>query len=533
MEDMLSKIKGVEERRNRLSKGGPHSEIDRQHQMGKITARERIEKLFDSGTFEEFDLWIRPVKTGFDIDDRELPGDAVITGIGKIHGRPVFAFAHDFTIAGGTFGTAFHHKVTRLMEMALERRIPYIQIIDSGGERVQDWFGRPGFRPVYGGKKPMGGTMTMYRAPGIISGVIPQITLMLGPMYAGAAYSPTMADFMIMRDKTSFMSVASPSLLKAVTFVDVTQEEIGGARLHATTTGTADFLVQTDEEGIEICRELVTYVPMNYLERPPVVDLGDSPDRRDERLLQIVPSDLSKPYDMREAIRCVVDKGKFLELQELFGKSIIIGLARLHGQTVGIVANNPAVDNGILTLDTCDKQARFIRWCDAFSVPVIFLVDTPGFLSNPQQEQSREGMLRTAPKPVFAICEATVPMITVYVGKCYGLGRLVMGTLRMGVDMAYSWPSARVARMNPEEAVEIIYKDEISSSKEPDKVRRDKLAEIYKSYINHPYHAVEQGMVNDIIDPRNTRPVLIKTLETLVNKQPLPRPWRKHSLIPQ
>jgi len=533
MEDMRDKIKEVEERRNHLLKGGPQREIDRQHQMGKLTARERIEKLFDKGSFREIDLWIRPIKTGYDIDERELPGDGVITGIGKIHGRPFYVVAHDFTVGGGTFGAAFHHKVTRIMEMALEKRIPYVQIIDSGGERIQDWFGRPGFRPVLGGKKPMGGTMTMYRAPGIISGVVPQITLMLGPMYAGSAYSPTMADFMIMRDKTAFMSVASPSLLKSVTFVDVTQEEIGGARLHATTTGTADFLVATDEEGIEICRDLVTYVPLNNKEKPPIVDPGDDPNRRDERLLEIVPDDLSKPYDMREVIRCIVDKGKFLELQKLFAKSLIIGLARLDGQTVGIVANNPAEENGILTLDTCDKEARFIRWCDAFNVPVIFFVDTPGFSADAKQEQSMNGLMRTVPKPAFAISEATVPMITIHIGRCFGVARLIMGTLRMGIDFAYSWPSAQVARMNPEEAVEIIYKEEISSSTEPERVRKEKLAELLKNYINYPYHAPEQAMVNDIIDPRDTRPVLIESLRSLANKEPRPRPWRKHTLMPQ
>ena len=532
MEGMLDKIGKVEERRAHLRKGGPEREIDRQHKMGKLTARERIEKLFDEGTFEETDLWICPIKTGFEIDERELPGDGVITGIGKIHGRSVYAYAHDFTVGGGTFGAAFHHKVTKVMEMALEKKLPYIGIVDSGGERIQDWFGRPAFRPVLGGKKPIGGTMNMYRAPGIISGVVPQITLMLGPMYAGSAYSPTMADFMIMRNKTAFMSVASPSLLKSVTYQDVTQEQIGGAELHATVTGTADFLTETDEEGIEICRELVTYIPSNCMESVPIVDLGDSPNRRDEHLAEIVPANFSKPYDMHEVIHCIVDKGQFLELQKFFAKSLIIGFARLEGQTVGIVANNPAEENGRLSLDTCDKEARFIRWCDAFNVPLIFFVDTPGFLSDIKQEQSIDGVMRTVPKPVFAICEATVPMITVCVGKFFGIARLVMGTLRMGIDVAYSWPSAQVARMNPGEAVEIIYKKEISSSKEPDVVRRDKLAELFRNYINYPYHALEQAMVNDIIDPRDTRPVLMRTLKDLANKEPIPRPWRKHSLIP-
>lgn len=530
---MSDRMREVEERRIHLLKGGPEKRIQRQHSMGKLTARERIERLFDYGSFKEIDLWIQSIKTGFDIDNEDLPGDGVIIGFGEIHGRPVYAYSQDFTIAGGTFGVAFHHKVTRLMEMALEKRIPYIQVVDSGGERIHDWFGRPAHRPILGGKHPIGGTMTMYRAPGIISGVIPQITLMLGPMYAGSAYVPTMADFMIMRNKTAFMSVASPSLLKAVTSQDVSQEEIGGAELHAKITGTVDFLEETDEEAIETCRKLFTYIPLNYTENPPVIDMGDDPDRRDNRLSEIVPEDLSTGYDMHEVIECIVDKGSFLELQMLFAKSLIIGLARLDGRTVGIVANNPAKDNGILTIDTCDKQARFIRWCDAFNVPLIFFVDTPGFFSDAEQEQSREGFVRTAPKPVFSICEATVPMITVHIGRCFGIARLIMGTLRMGIDIAYSWPSAQVTRMDPNAAVERIYEKEIKCAEDPDEYRREKLKYILEHYINYPSHAAEKAMINDIIDPRDTRPALIASLNCLKRKRPLPRPWRKHSLIPQ
>jgi len=530
---MRDKVKDIEERRKLLLGGGGIEAVRRQHGRGKLTARERVEKLIDAGSFQEIDLWIRPIKTGFDVDNRILPGDAVITGFGKIHDRPVYVFSEDLTVLGGTFGSSFHHKVTRIMEMAREKGIPYIQIIDSGGERIHDLFGRPAMRPILGGRSAIGGTSSLYAAPGIDSGVIPQITLMLGPSYAGSAYSPTMADFYIMRNKVAFMSVASPQLLKSVTFQDVTQEEIGGAELHATVTGIADFLTETDEEAIEICRELVTYIPLNHREKPPIVNMGDAPNRRDEDLLEIVSADLSKPYDMHKVITRIVDKGQFLELQRLFAKNLIIGFARLAGQTVGIVANNPAEANGILTLNTCDKEARFIRWCDAFNVPLIFLVDTPGFLPSVEQEQSEDGLLRTAPKPVFAICEASVPMVTVYIGRCYGVARLVMGTLRMGVDLAYSWPSAQVARINPEEAVGIIYKDEISSSEEPDKVRKDKLAELFKNYIDYPFHALEQGMVNDLIDPRDTRPILIRTLKNLANKKVDPRPWRRHSLLPQ
>lgn len=530
---MSDKINEVEGQRAILLRGGTQNEVDRQHKMGKLTARERIGELFDEGTFQEIDLWIRPIRTGFDMDKERLPGDGVITGIGEIHGRKACAYSHDFTVAGGTFGTAFHHKVTRLMETALAMRVPCVQIIDSGGERIHDWFGRPAHRPILAGKHPIGGTMTMYRAPGIMSGVIPQITIMLGPMYAGSAYVPTMADFMIMRNKTAFMSVASPSLLKVVTYQDVTQEQIGGAELHAAVTGTADFLVESDQEATRTCRELMTFIPSSCTERPPLAVRNDDPDRSDGRLSRIVPEDLSHGYDMHEIIRCIVDNGDFLELQRLFARSIIVGFGRLNGSTVGVVANNPGERKGILDIDTCDKEARFIRCCDSFNVPLIFLVDTPGFLPGLEQEQSRDGLMRTIPKPVFAICEATVPMITVHVGKCVGLSRLVMGNLRMGIDFAYSWPSAQVARIDPQLAARTIYRQEISNSEEPERAMEDCLMTLSKTYINHPYHAAEQAMVNDIIDPPETRRVLIRALESLASKQPAPRPWRKHSLIPQ
>ena len=529
---MKDKIEGMEERRKHLHEGGGAAAIERQHQAGKLTVRERLDKLFDKGTFQEIDLWVRPIKTGFDIDERELPGDAVVTGLGRISGRPVYVYAQDFTVIGGTFAEVHRHKITRLMQMARETGLPCIGVVDSGGERIHDRFGYAAARPI-GAGSVTGGSSGMYFTPGINSGVIPQITVMLGPSYAGSAYSPTMADFYIMRNKKAFMSVASPQLLKAVTFADVTQEELGGAELHATTTGNVDFLTESDEEAIELCRELVEYLPLNNRESAPVVDTGDDPDRRDERLLEIVPPDLSRPYDMHEVIRCLVDNGKFLEIQKLFAKSIIIGLARLNGRTVGIVASNPAENGGILNTDTCDKEARFIRCCDCFNIPLVFLIDTPGFSSNVEEEQSRNGLLRTAPKPAFAISEATVPMIGVYIGRCFGVSHLMMGSLRMGVDFIFSWPSAQVARMAPEEAAESIYKEEINSSKNPDGVRKEKLADLRKGYYNYPYHAAELMLANDIIDPRDTRPLLIKMLENLEHKKPTPRPWRKHSLIPR
>jgi len=531
---MIDETKAIEDRRHHLLQGGGKKEVERQHQQGKLTARERLEKLFDKGTFQEIDLWIRPIRTGFDIDERDLPGDAVITGFGEIHGRTIYAYIHDFTVVGGTMSSGQDHKVTRLMEMAIEARAPYVGIVDSGGVRIHDLFGRPAFRPIQAGRLGIGGTSGIFAAPSIASGVIPQISVMLGPCYAGSAYSPTLADFVIMRKEVSFMSVASPQLLKTVTYKDVTQEEIGGAELHATITGTADYLAETDEEAIRLCRELITYLPLNNDRQTlPVVNTADDPNRRDDSLLKIVPADFSQTYDMHEVIHHIVDNGQFLELQGLFAKSIIIGFARFDGQTVGIVANNPAEKNGVLNIDACDKEARFVRFCDCFNIPLIFLVDTPGFLSSVEEERSRDGLIRTAARPVFAICEASVPMIVVYIGKCFGLARLIMGTPRMGVDMVYSWPSAKVARMDPEEAVEIIYKKEISLSEAPDKVRREKLDELLKTYIQYPYHAAEQLLVNDIIDPRGTRPIIIRTLKALSNKRPYLRPWRKHSLVPR
>ena len=529
---MPDKINEMEERRKNLLRGGGEKAVDRQHELGKLTIRERLDRLFDKGTFQEINLWVRPVKTGFDVDDRELPGDAVVTGLGRINNRPVYVYGHDFTVVGGTFGAALRYKVVRVMEMAREQGLPCIGVVDSGGERIHDRFGFTAERPILGGTG-IGGTSMIYSAPGINSGVIPQITVMLGPSYAGSAYSPTMADFYIMRNRIAFMSVASPELLKSVTFVDVTQEELGGAELHATTTGNADFLTESDEEAIDICRELVGYIPLNNRENPPIVDTDDDPNRRDDRLLEIVSPELSKPYDMHEVISCIVDNGKFLEIQKLFAKSIITGFARLNGHSVGIVANNPLEDNGLLNTDSCDKEARFIRFCDCFNIPLVFLVDTCGFLPNVEEEQSRNGLLRTAPKPVFAICEATVPMIVVNIGQCFGLARLLMGTQRMGVDFTYSWPSAQVARIRPEEAMEIIYKEEIGSAKNPEEVRNEKLAELLNKYYNYPYHAVEQAMVDELIDPRDTRPLLIRALENLANKKPTSRPWKKHSLIPR
>ena len=530
---MLKKIQEIEEKKKHLLQMGGPNAVEVQHKMGKLTARERLEKLVDPGTFREIDLWVRALKTGTDIDKKELPADAVVTGFARVNGRQVYVISEDFTVLGGSFGSMFHHKMSNIMRMAVAHGIPYIQMIDSGGERVQESFGKLAGKQLVAGKSPSGDYSSLYRSPGIASGVVPQITLMMGPSYAGSAYSPTMADFYLMRKDKAFMSVASPQLLKTVTSRDVTQEEIGGSVLHSTVTGCSDMLLDSDEEVIAKCRELIAYLPPNNRENPPRVETHDDPNRREEKLLDMVSEDLSEPYDMHDVIRCIVDEGRFFELQELYAKSLMIGFARLDGRTVGIVANNPAENRGILTLNTCDKQARFVRWCDAFNVPLIYFVDTPGFPDDEQGERSRDGLLRTAAKAIYAICEATVPQISVHIGKLFGHGRLIMGNTRMGVDFAYSWPCAQVSRIKPEEAVEQIYGKELADASDAEEVRAGRLSELREKYFRFPYQAAENVMVNDLIDPRDTRPILIETLRLLADKKVPPRPWKKHGLIQQ
>jgi acetyl-CoA carboxylase carboxyltransferase component len=527
---MRELIKKLEENRKRLEPGGGPADIEKQHSRGKLTAWERIQKLYDPGTFQEIGIWTQPMKTGFDIDQRELPRDSVIVGYGEVNGRLVYSYAHDFTVLAGTQSTIQNSKVARAMEQAMEEGIPLVGMVDSGAIRIHDLFGTGGFKvPVRG--SPVGGGGGFMYYPPLMSGVVPHISLMLGPCYAGSAYSPIMADFVVMRRNIAFMSVASPPILKAVTFVDVTEEEIGGALLHSETTGSNDILVDSDEEAIEKCRELLSFLPSNWQEKAPVVATGDDPRRAAEKLLDIVPPDLSKPYDMHDVIASIVDNGHFFELQALYAPSMLIGFARLAGQSVGIVANNPSVQEGCLSVYSCDKQARFIRFCDCYNIPIVFLVDSPGFLPDIEQEQNRDGLERNAAKPVFAICEATTPMITVYVRRCWGAARLLMGTERMGVDAVYAWPTADMRVEGYERAADALYGAEISAADNPEQVRQDKMQEVHDQYATAYHLAGVQG-ADDIIDPRKTRPILINTFERLSKKLDPTRPWRKHSLIP-
>lgn len=524
------KLTELRERQMRLAQGGGQAQIEKQHSRDKLTAWQRLERLFDAGTFRELNLWAKPLRTGFDIDERELPRDALLIGYGKVNGRIVYASCSDYTVAGGSQGAMHMMKLGRVMQQARDEGVPYVNIVDSTGRRIQDLFGRWGFRAPIRLPGCEEGALDMFSPP-MSSGVIPRISLMLGPCYAGTAYSPIMADFVIFRKEIGFMSVASPSLLKAVTFADVTQEEIGGAWLHATTTGSCDILAETDEEALERCRELLSFLPSNWKETPPVIDTKDAPSRSEEKLLQLAPSEPSQSYDVHEVISLLADNHYFFELQSLYAKSIVIGFARFGGQVVGIGANNPIENEGSLDANTSDKAARFIRTCDAFNIPLVFLIDTPGFLPSVEQEQSADGLERHAAKSTFAICEASVPMIAVYMGKCYGAGRLVMGTREMGIDAAFAWPTAQIRPMDVKSLAEYIFQDEITKAQDSEQLILSKAHQLEQEF-KEPYWSAGMMAVDDIIDPRQTRQVIINTLERLSKKQQPIRPWRKHTLIP-
>jgi len=519
----------LEEVKARCSRGGGPEAIQKQHAAGKLTAWERVELLFDPNTFCELDLMAKPFRTGFEIDHKEAPRDAIMVGYGKIDGRTVYAASYDYTVAGGSQASTQMMKMAKVMEQARNEGYPYVGIIDSGGRRVQDRLGKFGYRIPICVDGCGGGQIDMYSPP-MASGIIPQICLMLGPCYAGAAYIPMMSDFMIFRRGTSFMSVASPALLKAVTFKDVTQEEIGGALLHATTTGSCDILVESDEEALQKCRNLLSYLPSNWREKPPVVENGDDLRRLDETLEELLPHDRAQPIDIYRLISSIVDHGVFFEIGKLWAPNLITGYARMAGQTVGIVANNPGVAHGSLNADTCDKEAHFIRTCDCFNVPLIFLVDTPGFQPSRDQEQSREGLSRHAAKPVFAICEATVTRIVLYVGKCYGAARQMMGSRGMGVDSVLAWPSAELWPMDMEALAKKIYREEIASATRPDEVLAGRVKVLVEQF-KEPFNSAGIMAVEDIISPSATRPVLIERLKRLSQKQETNRPWKKQGLI--
>jgi propionyl-CoA carboxylase beta chain len=509
------KLAQLEELRQQAVHTNPQAE-EKQHARGKMTARERVEKLLDPGSFQELDTFVRHRTADFDMQENRPWGDAVVTGHGTIDGRPVCVFSQDFTVFGGSLGEVMAEKMCKIMDLAAKIGCPVIGINDSGGARIQE------------GVVSLGAYGDVFVRNVQCSGVIPQISLIMGPCAGGAVYSPAMTDFIFMVKETSHMFITGPDVIKTVTGEEVEFEELGGAMTHNSKSGVAHFASEDEEACLEDARYLMSFLPQNNLELPPKVETGDPHDRMDLELDSIVPANPNKPYDMREVITRVVDDGEFFEVQEHFAKNIVIGYSRLGGRSVGVVGNQPSQMAGVLDINASEKAARFIRTCDAFNIPLVTFTDVPGFLPGTSQEWG--GIIRHGAKLLYAYTEATVPKLTVVTRKAYGGAYDVMASKHMLADFNFAWPQAEVAVMGPEGAVNIIYRRDIAASPTPDE-RRQKLMDDYKARFANPYSAAERGYIDDVIVPHETRPKLIKALEMLETKR-VQGPKRKHGNIP-
>ena len=509
------KLARLTELREQAIHSSPEAE-EKQHAKGKLTARERVEKLLDPGSFQELDTFVRHRTTEFGMEKNKPWGDAVVTGHGTIDGRPVCVFSQDFTVFGGSLGEVMAEKMVKIMDLAAKIGCPVIGINDSGGARIQE------------GVVSLGAYGDVFVRNVQCSGVIPQISLIMGPCAGGAVYSPAMTDFIFMVKETSHMFITGPDVIKTVTGEEVEFEELGGAMTHNSKSGVAHFAAEDEEHCLEDVRYFMSFLPQNNLEQPPKMDSGDPHDRMDPELDSIVPDSPNKPYDMRDVVSRIVDDGDFFEVQEHFAKNIIIGFSRLGGRPIGIVGNQPAQLAGVLDIDASEKAARFVRFCDAFNIPLVTFTDVPGFLPGTSQEWG--GIIRHGAKLLYAFTEATVPKLTVVTRKAYGGAYDVMNSKHMLADFNFAWPQAEVAVMGPEGAVNIIYRRDIASSPTPDE-RRGKLMDDYKARFANPYSAAERGYIDDVIVPHETRPRLITALETLETKR-VPGPKRKHGNIP-
>jgi propionyl-CoA carboxylase beta chain len=506
----------LQELRHEAIHAGSEAAVEKQHAKGKMTARERIEKLLDPGSFHELDTFVKHRTFEFEMLKNRPVGDAVVTGHGTIDGRPVCVFSQDFTVFGGSLGEVMAEKMCKIMDLAAKIGCPVIGINDSGGARIQE------------GVVSLGAYGDVFVRNVMCSGVIPQISLIMGPCAGGAVYSPAMTDFIFMVKETSHMFITGPDVIKTVTGEEPTFEELGGAMTHNTKSGVAHFASDDEETCLEDARYLFSFLPNNNLEMPPRVEPTDDPDRMEEELDSIVPDSPNKPYDMRNVVRLIVDDGEFFEVHEHFAPNIVCGFSRLHGYPIGIVGNQPAQMAGVLDIDASEKAARFVRFCDAFNIPLITFTDVPGFLPGTTQEWG--GIIRRGAKLLYAFTEATVPKITVITRKAYGGAYDVMNSKHMLADFNFAWPQAEIAVMGPEGAVNIIYRRDIAKSPTPDE-RRGKLIDDYKARFANPYSAAERGYIDDVILPHETRPRLINALETLKNKR-VERPKRKHGNIP-
>ena len=512
--------KGKLERLLRLREESLHQASDkaiqRQHDRGKLLARERIDLLLDPGSFVELDRYVRHRSSEFGMLENRPWGDAVVTGYGTVFGRKVFVFSQDFTIFGGSLSEVFAEKICKVMDMAVKYGCPLIGINDSGGARIQE------------GVVSLGGYAEIFWRNVQASGVIPQISLVMGPCAGGAVYSPAMTDFIFMVEETSYMFITGPDVVKTVTGEIVTQEELGGALAHATKSGVTHFTAPSEQECIEDARYLISFLPQNNREAPQRVRPTDPRDREDVELDTLIPDNPNKPYDIKDVIHRVMDDGEFLEVQPLYAENIVCGFARLGGHVVGVVGNQPKALAGVLDIESSTKAARFVRTCDAFNIPLITFEDVPGFLPGTTQEWN--GIIRHGAKLLYAYCEATVPKLTVITRKAYGGAYDVMSSKHVRADFNFAWPTAEVAVMGPDGAVNIIFRDELKDAADPE-ARRAELIADYKEKFANPYSAAERGYVDDVIEPRRTRPVLIDALETALTKHEV-RPARKHGNIP-
>jgi propionyl-CoA carboxylase beta chain len=509
---MSANIQKLEEKRRLARLGGGQKRIDTQHAKGKLTARERIELLFDEGTFEEWDMFVEHRCTDFGMADQTYPGDGVITGYGLINGRPMFVFSQDFTVFGGSLSESHAKKILKIMEKAVQVGAPVIGLNDSGGARIQE------------GVSSLAGYADVFLQNVLASGVVPQISMVMGPCAGGAVYSPAITDFIFMVKDTSYMFVTGPDVVKTVTHETVTQEELGGALTHSAKSGVSDGMFDNDVDALLQLRRLMNFLPLNNKEKPPVVPCTDPPDRDDYSLDTLIPDNPNKPYDMKELIVKVVDEGDFFEVGEHFAKNIICGFGRMEGQTVGIVANQPMVLAGCLDIDSSRKAARFVRFCDCFNIPLVTFVDVPGFM--PGTDQEFGAIIKHGAKLLYAYAEATVPKITVITRKAYGGAYDVMSSKHVRGDVNFAWPTAEIAVMGAKGAVEIIFRQDIGD--------KDKIAARTKEYeenFANPFKAANYGFIDDVIMPHGTRRRICKSLNMLKTKD-IKNPWKKHGNIP-
>ena len=499
--------------------GGGEKAIEKQHSKGKYTARERIHMLLDEGSFEEFDMFVTHRCYDFGMEKKHTFGDGVVTGYGTIEGRLVYVFAQDFTVTAGSLSISMAEKICKVMDMAMRNGAPCIGLNDSGGARIQE------------GVNALAGYANIFMRNVMASGMIPQISAIFGPCAGGAVYSPALTDFSIMRRETSYMFLTGPKVVKTVTGEDVTQEQLGGATMHTTKSGVAQFAVDTEEEGIALIRDLLSYMPQNNLESAPEVPCTDDIARKEDTLNEIIPDHPNKPYDMYDVIRAIVDNGEYLESAASFAKNIITCFARFNGQSVGIIANQPNFMAGVLDINASRKAARFVRFCDAFNIPIVTLVDVPGFLPGTAQEYG--GVITHGAKLLFAYCEATVPKVTVTLRKAYGGAYIVMSSKHIRGDINYAWPTAEIAVMGASGAVEVLHAKELAAITDPEEKAKyvEKLEQEYKDKFSNPYNAARYGYIDDVIEPRNTRFRVIRALESLRNKR-THNPNKKHCNIP-